>query len=138
MYIKIFVLLALIFMGCSASDIPKDSKSKTNYSIIFYDTLNNKLWEGAMTLNKNIPGVISGEIIINKKHVNIFKGSDLINGKFSGSMINETTQLVLPPKVTDYNVYINLKRSSDGFLGNWTFTTMKGNENSGKVVCKKI
>lgn len=145
MYKKLFLLLILILIGCSAAnEIPKTSKNKNiislkdKYSIVFYDSLDNKLREGTLSFNKYDTGFVSGELIIIKRYVNVFKGSNLLNGKFTGSLIRETTQLVLPSKVADYNVYINLKRTINGFSGDWAFTTKRGNENHGKVICKKI
>lgn len=144
MYIKLFFLLTFILLGCSSSsDVPKSTKTKNNvfagskYSIVFFDSLDNKLCEGTLTFDKYDPASSSGNIKIDRRFVEVFKGSDLINGSFTGSTVRETLQLVLPPKVADYNVYINLNKNSSGFLGSWTFTTKKGNENKGKVLCNK-
>ncbi|MEP7146261.1 MAG: hypothetical protein ABI792_04545 [bacterium] len=116
------------------NNIPEGSK----YSIVFFDSLENKLSEGTISFDKYAAASASGDISINKRVVENFKGSDLINGSFAGSFIKETLQLVLPPKAADYNVYINLNKNGSGFLGSWTFTTRKGNENKGRVICKKI
>ncbi len=135
----------MILLSCSSSsEVPKSNKSKSvvsagsKYSIEFFDSTGNKISEGTLTFVKYDATSFSGNININKRYVEVFKGSDLINGNFSGSTIRETLQLILPPKVADYNVYINLNKNGGGFSGSWTFTTKKGNENKGKVICKKI
>ncbi len=144
MYNKIFLLLTFILLGCSSSDTPKSTKTKNNispgskYTIVIFDSLENKLCEGTLTFDKFDPASFSGIIKIDKRYVEVFKGSDLIKGSFAGSTIRETLQLVLPPKSADYNIYINLNKIGSDFLGSWTFTTKKGNENKGKVSCKKI
>jgi len=145
MYNKLVLLLALIILGCSSSsDVPKSTKAKNNvsagskYSIVISDSLENKLCEGTLTFDKYDAASFSGNLQIDKTYIEVFKGSELINGRFSGNNIMETLQLVFPPKAADYNVYINLIKNGNGFLGSWTFTTKKGNENKGKVSCKKI
>jgi len=145
MYNKIFLLLSLILLGCtSSSDVPKSTKTKNNvtagskYSIVIFDSLENKLCEGTLFFDKYDATSFSGNLKIDKKYVDVFKGSDLINGRFAGNKIRETLQLVFPPNAADYNVYINLNDNGSGILGSWTFTTKKGNENKGKVSGKKI
>ncbi len=144
MYNTLFLLLTLILLGCSSSsDVPKTTKTKNNvsagskYSIVFFDSLENKLCEGTLIFDKYDAVSFSGNIRIDKRYAEVFKGSDLVNGSFAGSPIREVLQLVLPPKAADYNIYINLNKNSSGFSGSWTFTTKKGNENKGKVLCNK-
>ena len=145
MHYKLFLLLSLILLGCTtSSEIPKSNKSKNNvtagskYSIVIFDSLENKLCEGTLTFDNYDAASFSGNIKIDKRYVEVFKGSDLINGSFAGSHIRETMQLVFPPKAADYNVYINLNKNASGLLGSWTFTTKKGNANKGKVSGKRI
>lgn len=145
------VMLMILVSACGSGQSNKNSVVKPSrgenflpagkYQFSLYDSTDNKLAELELNVETSDTVGFSGSSTVTKTYTENFKGSSSLNsGKFTGeyNRYDKKKAVVnMNPSTYDNNVYITLQLGGKIITGSWSFSTIAGVMNHGKVTQSK-
>ncbi len=129
------VSFGILFFSCSGSNKNSGLIKQGKYSFLLSDSLDNKMCDGALTVESTDNDKLIGKYEITKKYVDKIKGiSSSDKGYFEGTVDSKkkTIFINMNPKLSDANLFINAHPAGDSLIGDWNYSTMMGIQQVGK------